>query len=83
MTKIDESNIEDIFEKYADLDEEIYMNENPLELKVRGRSFSLVDRGHIKNIINKLVSKNILPFIERKIRVLETGVANTRKGFKN
>lgn len=33
--------------------------------------------------MRRVIEKQILPFIERKIRNLELNVANTRKGFKN
>ena len=30
-----------------------------------------------------MIEKNILPFLEKKIRFLETNIQNTRKGVKN
>lgn len=59
------------------------MNENPMDSKVRGLSFSSGDRTKIKSAIKKIIEKLILPFIEKKIRSLEGGIANTRKGVKN
>jgi hypothetical protein len=32
--------LSDIWEKVADMEEQIFMNENPMEMKVRGNSFS-------------------------------------------
>jgi uncharacterized protein YaaW (UPF0174 family) len=63
--------MDDMWAKYADLDEEIYMNENPMEMKLRGRSFSNVDRANIKNVVKKIIEKFILPFIEKKLKVLD------------
>jgi hypothetical protein len=59
------------------------MSANPLEQRMRGRSFSPVDRGQIKNVVKRLVEKIILPFIEKKIKMLDLTVTNTRKGIKN
>ena len=35
---------EDIWEKFVDLDEQIFINENILEIKTRGRAFSTKNR---------------------------------------
>ena len=86
MSKNNDDNtvITDIWEKCCDLDEQIFINESPLEQKVRGGTFSQEDRNKIKIVVRKnLVEKLILPFIEKKIRSLEGGIANTRKGIKN
>lgn len=46
----DMKGMDDIWEKYIDLDENMFMNENPLEAKlVRGRSFSIEDRSKLKS----------------------------------
>lgn len=63
--------MEDIWEKYVDLDEQIFMNENPLDAKLRGRAFSPEDRTKLKNVIKRIIEKMLLPFIEKKIRTLE------------
>lgn len=59
------------------------MQELHLESLTRGRSFSQVDRDKLKNIVRKIIEKQILPFVERKIRNLEINITNTRKGIKN
>ena len=33
--------------------------------------------------MKRVIEKQILPFIERKIRLFEINIANTRKGIKN
>jgi hypothetical protein len=59
------------------------MQELHLETLTRGRSFSKDDREKLKNTVRKIIEKQILPFIERKIRNLEINITNTRKGLKN
>jgi hypothetical protein len=59
------------------------MNDNPLEVKVKGRSFSGDDRGKVRIVIKRIIEKFILPFIERKIKTLENAIAPTRKGKLN
>lgn len=77
------NHIEDLWTKYVDLDEQLMMQELHLEQQNRGRSFSQEDRVKLKAIVRRLIEKQILPFIERKIRNLEVNIANTRKGLKN
>lgn len=36
--------MDDIWSKYVDLDVSMFINDNPLESNLRGRSFSLEDR---------------------------------------
>lgn len=44
-TNFEESNgLEDIWENFVDLDEQIFLNENPLEIKTRGRAFNVKNR---------------------------------------
>lgn len=54
-----------------------------MEQLIRGRSFSQNDRNAIKTTLKKLIEKQILPFIEKKIRNLEVSISNTKKGLKN
>ena len=54
-----------------------------MEQLIRGRSFSINDRNTIKATLKKLIEKQILPFIEKKIRNLEISVSSTKKGIKN
>jgi hypothetical protein len=75
--------LEDLWSKFVDLDEQVMMQELHLESLTRGRSFSQNDREKLKVTVRKLIEKQILPFIERKIRNLEINITNTRKGLKN
>ena len=59
------------------------MQELHLEALTRGRSFGRDDREKLKIIVRKMIEKQILPFIERKIKNLEINITNTRKGLKN
>ncbi len=59
------------------------MKELQVESLVRGRSFSDPDRLKISQVLKKVIEKQMLPFIEKRIRSLEGNVANTRKGIKN
>lgn len=59
------------------------MQELHMESLIRGHSFSNEDRDRIRTQIHRMLQKSVLPFIERRIRNLETGIANTRKGIKN
>jgi ER-Golgi trafficking TRAPP I complex 85 kDa subunit len=34
-------------------------------------------------VLRRITEKQILPFIEKRIRQLENNIASTRKGFKN
>eukprot|EP00347_Sterkiella_histriomuscorum_P023756 403333495 len=85
MTRGDSNNagIEDIWSKFVELDEQSILQELHLEQQCRGRSFSVDDRQKIKATVRRIIEKQILPFIERKIRNLEVNIANTRKGIKN
>ena len=74
---------EDPWLKYLDIDEHIFASDNPLENKQIGRSFNASDRLKIRQNMKKMIEKVLLPFLEKKIRILEGNVANTRKGFKN
>ena len=59
------------------------MQELHLESLTRGRSFSADDRTKLKLTIRRVIEKQMMPFIERKIRNLEINITNTRKGLKN
>lgn len=59
------------------------MKELQIESQVRGRSFSDPDRLKISQVLKKVIEKQMLPFIEKRIRSLESNIANTRKGIKN
>jgi hypothetical protein len=59
------------------------MKELQIESHLRGRSFSDPDRLKISQVLKKVIEKQMLPFIEKRIRSLETNIANTRKGIKN
>lgn len=39
-TNFEEENLKDIWEDLVDIDEQIFLNENILEIKTRGRAFS-------------------------------------------
>jgi hypothetical protein len=75
--------LEDLWLKLTDLDEQGLMQELNVESTQRGRAFSEEDRKQIMQSIKRMVEKNVLPFIERRIKALETSVANTKKGIKN
>lgn len=77
--------LDDLWVRLTDLDEqglmmELNMENGPL---LRGRSFSETDRDQIQAVLKRMIEKQVLPFIEKRIRMLETNIANTRKGIKN
>ncbi|KAL1105101.1 hypothetical protein V6Z11_D04G111100 [Gossypium hirsutum] len=48
-----------------------------------GRFLKLDDLNEIKNLMQELSSKHIIPYMEQKIRLLNQQVSSTRKGFRN
>ncbi|GLT94814.1 hypothetical protein SLE2022_125350 [Rubroshorea leprosula] len=48
-----------------------------------GCFLNIDDFNEIKNIMQELSSKHIIPYMEQKIRVLNQQVSATRKGFRN
>lgn len=84
MTKkgTDYEGMDDIWAPYADIDEQMFQ-EDHLESNLRGRGFSTEDWAKMKILIKCLIEKNILTFIEKKIRNLELNLSDTRKGIKN
>ncbi|CAM8970935.1 unnamed protein product [Rhodiola kirilowii] len=49
----------------------------------RGRFLDADDLNEMKNLMQDLTSKHIIPYMEQKIRVLNQQVSATRKGFRN
>lgn len=79
----DYSGLEDVWYDYIDIDEHLFDSHDHLENSLRGRGFSHEDRNRIKLVVKKIIEKMLLPHIERKIRNLESNIANTKKGVKN
>ncbi|KAJ6303913.1 hypothetical protein OIU77_017731 [Salix suchowensis] len=48
-----------------------------------GRYLNIDDFNEIKDLIQELSSKHIIPYMEQKVRVLNQQVSATRKGFRN
>ncbi|XP_017615074.1 uncharacterized protein LOC108460192 isoform X2 [Gossypium arboreum] len=48
-----------------------------------GHFLKLDDLNEIKNLMQELSSKHIIPYMEQKIRLLNQQVSSTRKGFRN
>ncbi len=72
-----------MWKRITDLDESGLMLELSVETQLRGRSFSQEDRDQLQKLIRRMIEKQILPGIEKRIRALELSIANTRKGIKN
>ena len=76
--------LDDLWKRLTDLDEQGLMMELNMDGNlIRGASFSESDRDSIYRVLKKVIEKGILPFIEKRIRMLEGSIANTRKGIKN
>jgi len=75
--------MEDLWANLTDLDEQGLMQELHLEAQARGRALNQNDRDKLSATIKRLTEKNVLPFIEKRIRNLEISISNTRKGIKN
>nr|XP_034917288.1 trafficking protein particle complex subunit 8 isoform X3 [Populus alba] len=48
-----------------------------------GRYLNIDDFNEIKDLIQELSSKHIIPYMEQRVRVLNQQVSATRKGFRN
>ncbi|XVE96276.1 hypothetical protein REPUB_Repub02eG0207200 [Reevesia pubescens] len=72
-------------------DGQIYHQDNPwapfksdaLTTEHLGCFLNLVDFNEIKDLMQELSSKHIIPYMEQKIRVLNQQVSASRKGFRN
>lgn len=79
----DFAGMDDIWANFADTDDHMFQEDSHLDGNLRGRTFSVEDRTKIKTQIKRMIEKQILPFIEKKIRNLEVNLSETRKGIKN
>ncbi|KAF3771826.1 Trafficking protein particle complex subunit 8 [Nymphaea thermarum] len=48
-----------------------------------GRFLDVNDLNEIRDLLQELSTKHIIPYMEQKIRILNAQVSTTRKGFKN